>query len=173
MMKIDNRTFLDDGTVLCQEAAIVEMLYNDLSLDTVIAEPSYDIELYNKTDRYLDTNFGKIETASNAQYTKTNWFEYWLTPEPYKSLDIETYIRERCQNEEQLARVEEELVLYKERNMLPVLRHLVYLTDHWRQQKIVWGVGRGSSVGSLILYLIGINRINPLDFGLGIEEFLK
>ena len=78
-MKIDNRSFLDDGTVLCQEAAIVEMLYNDLSLDTVTAEPSDDIELYNKTDKYLDTNYGKIEVASDPQYTNTNWFEYWLT----------------------------------------------------------------------------------------------
>ena len=57
--------------------------------------------------------------------------------------------------------------------MLPVLRHLVYMVDHFRREGITWGVGRGSSVSSFVLYLIGINRINPLEFGLDIKEFLK
>ena len=36
-----------------------------------------------------------------------------------------------------------------------------YLVDTMRNNNIVWGVGRGSSVGSFVLYKIGINRINP------------
>jgi DNA polymerase III alpha subunit len=42
-----------------------------------------------------------------------------------------------------------------------------------RKNNILWGVGRGSSVASFVLYLIGIHRINSLFYNLPIEEFLK
>ena len=172
-MKLKNRTVYEDGTVICEDSAIVEALYADKNIEIVIAEPSSDIDLYNKSDLYLDTNYGQIQSATSPQFSSVNWFDYWVTPEPYASMDIEDHIYNRCKTEQEIVRVQEELVLFNERHMIPVLRHLVYLTDHWRSQKILWGVGRGSSVGSLVLYLIGINRINPLDFDLGIEEFLK
>jgi DNA polymerase III alpha subunit len=42
-----------------------------------------------------------------------------------------------------------------------------------RDNNIVWGVGRGSSIASFVLYLIGIHRINSLYYDLSINEFLK
>jgi hypothetical protein len=67
----------------------------------------------------------------------------------------------------------EEYVLFEERNMIPVLRHLIYMVQLLRQQGVLWGVGRGSSVSSYILFLIGINRIDPMKFNLDVSEFLK
>lgn len=173
MIKLDNRTIYNDGTVICTEAAVLEMLYSDKDISTVIVEPNTDVELYNKSDQYLDTNYGEIATGTDPVYNDVNWFEYWLTPEPYASMNIEEFIFQKCKNETELDRAKQELQLYHERKMMPVLRHLVYLTDTWRQQNIFWGVGRGSSVGSFVLFLIGINRINPLEYGLKIDEFLK
>ena len=57
--------------------------------------------------------------------------------------------------------------------MYPVLRFLVYFTDTLRDKNIVWGVGRGSSVASYVLYLIGVHRINSIRYNLDITEFLK
>lgn len=173
MIKLNNRTIYDDGTVICTEAAVVEMLYSGRDISTVVVEPNTDVELYNKSDQYLDTNYGEIATGTDPIYKDVNWFEYWMTPEPYATMDVENFIFEKCKNENEVQRVTQELKLYNERNMIPVLKHLVYLTDVWRQQNIFWGVGRGSSVGSFVLYLIGINRINPLEYGLEIDEFLK
>jgi DNA polymerase III alpha subunit len=48
-----------------------------------------------------------------------------------------------------------------------------YLVDLMREHNIVWGVGRGSSVSSFVLFLIGIHRINSIYYGLDVEEFLK
>ena len=42
-----------------------------------------------------------------------------------------------------------------------------------KDNNIVYGVGRGSSVSSYILYLIGVHRVNSLKFNLDIKEFLK
>jgi DNA polymerase III alpha subunit len=57
--------------------------------------------------------------------------------------------------------------------MFSLLQYLKYLVDTMRKNNIVWGVGRGSSVASFVLFLIGIHRINSLYYQLSIDEFLK
>jgi len=42
-----------------------------------------------------------------------------------------------------------------------------------RHRKIRIGPGRGSAVGSLVLYSLGITNINPIEFGLLFERFLN
>jgi DNA polymerase III alpha subunit len=57
--------------------------------------------------------------------------------------------------------------------MFVLLQYLKYLVDTMRSNNILWGVGRGSSVASFVLFLIGIHRINSLYWDLSIDEFLK
>ena len=71
------------------------------------------------------------------------------------------------------ARVVEELELYRSRNLYPILRALIYIIDTMRKHKLVWGVGRGSSVASYVLYLLGIHKVDSLKYNLNIKEFLK
>jgi DNA polymerase III alpha subunit len=42
-----------------------------------------------------------------------------------------------------------------------------------RSNNIVWGVGRGSSVASYVLYLLGVHKVDSIKYGLDIREFLK
>jgi len=63
--------------------------------------------------------------------------------------------------------------MFQERDMFMILRYLKYLVDTMRKHNIVWGVGRGSSVASYVLYLLGVHRINSLHYDLSIDEFLK
>ena len=79
----------------------------------------------------------------------------------------------QCKTDAELHRAGEELLLYQERDMFILLKYLKYLVDTLRTNNIVWGVGRGSSVASFVLYLIGIHRINSLYYDLPITEFLK
>jgi DNA polymerase III alpha subunit len=37
----------------------------------------------------------------------------------------------------------------------------------------VWGVGRGSSVASYVLFLIGVHRIDSMKYNLDYKEFLR
>ena len=97
----------------------------------------------------------------------------WLMPEKYKTMDIAQYVLEQCNGEAELQRAGEELLLFQERDMFVLLRYLKYLVDTMRENNIVWGVGRGSSVASFVLFLLGIHRINSLYYDLSIDEFLK
>lgn len=173
MIELDDRKILDDGTVLCTDDAIMEILYSGKSIKSIVAYPSEDMAMYNKTDKLLDTGFGEIRTSKDPIYENSDWFSSWFTPEPYSSLDVEEFCISRCQDQSEIERTKEELILYQKYNLIPVLRHLIYMVDIWREKNIVWGVGRGSSVSSFVLHLIGINRINPMQWGLQINEFLK
>lgn len=97
----------------------------------------------------------------------------WYMPDEYKNFDIAKYVLEQCQNEEEIQRAGHELLLYQEREMFVLLRYLKYLVDTMRANNIVWGVGRGSSVSSFVLFLISVHKINSLYYGLDIDEFLK
>ena len=96
----------------------------------------------------------------------------WFMPEEYKKMDIEGFLVDQCpkQNYERLI---EEIQLFRQHNMTDLLRYLKYLVDTMRENKIVWGVGRGSSVASYCLYLIGVHRIDSIKYNLDIKEFLK
>jgi len=97
----------------------------------------------------------------------------WFMPDRYKNLDVAKYILDLCKTDYELQRVGEELLLYQERDLFNLLRYLIYLVDTMQENGIIWGVGRGSSVASYILYLIGVHRINSMHYDLDIKEFLR
>jgi len=95
-------------------------------------------------------------------------------PEEYKTLNIEEWLYTQIPPwDPEHTRVEEELAAYKERNMLDLLRWLKYFVDTCTENNIVWGVGRGSSVSSYILYIIGVHQINSIKYNLDWQEFLR
>lgn len=97
----------------------------------------------------------------------------WNFPEEYKNMDIAQYVLDQCKSDAELQRAGHELLLYQEKDMFTLLKYLKYLVDTMRENNIVWGVGRGSSVSSFVLFLLGVHKINSLYYDLDIEEFLK
>jgi Bacterial DNA polymerase III alpha NTPase domain len=171
--ELDNRTLLDDGTVICDEAALVQLLYAGHDIGGLFcAEPETQIEWETATHICDDQTTGPVHVTTR-QFTDKQWYLSWHTPAPYHDMDILKWCLAKCSNDQERQRVHQEIAEMSKRNMLPVLRHLVYAVDKWREHGVFWGVGRGSSVSSFVLYLIGINRINPLEYGLDIAEWLK
>ena len=109
----------------------------------------------------------------------------WFMPDEYKELDIGAHVMHKLiekteineayviQDTAEWARVLEELSEFERRDMMDLLRYMVYLVDFMRENDIVWGVGRGSSVASYVLYLIGVHRINSIQYDLDWREFLR
>lgn len=98
----------------------------------------------------------------------TNWF----IPAEYKNMDIESWLVNNCPKEN-YERLIKELALYREQGFIPVLKAMKYIVDTLRSNNVVWGVGRGSSVASYALYLIGVHKIDSIKYNIPIEEFFK
>jgi DNA polymerase III alpha subunit len=96
----------------------------------------------------------------------------WFVPNEYQNFDIEEFLIGVCPKEN-YSRLVEELQLYKNHNMIPVLQTMKYIVDTLEKNNIVWGVGRGSSVASYVLYLMGVHSIDSVKYNLPIEEFFK
>lgn len=94
-------------------------------------------------------------------------------PKEYQDLDIVKYVLDQCKTDVELQRVGQELLLYLEKDLIELLKYLKYLVDTMRKYNIIWGVGRGSSVSSYVLYLIGVHKIDSIFFDLPIDEFLR
>jgi DNA polymerase III alpha subunit len=125
-----------------------------------------EIENLPELHKYVDPNL----SIDNFDELNQN---QWYMPEEYHNMDIAKWVLDQCNDEVELQRAGEELLLFQDRGMFPLLKYLKYLVDTMRKHNIVWGVGRGSSVASFILFLVGIHRINSLYYDLSIDEFLK
>lgn len=97
----------------------------------------------------------------------------WHMPEEYRQLDIAAHVISLCTSQAELQRVAQELLLYQDRDLFDLLRYLKYLVDTMRANNVIWGVGRGSSVSSYVLYLMGVHRVNSMFYELDIHEFLR
>jgi hypothetical protein len=97
----------------------------------------------------------------------------WFMPDEYKHMDIAEYVLGLCGTQEQLQRCGQELMLFQERNLFDLLRYLKYLVDVMNQHEVIWGVGRGSSVASYVLYKLGVHRIDSMFYDLDPQEFLR
>ena len=97
----------------------------------------------------------------------------WFIPNNYKDLDIVQWVIDQCKTDEELDRIARELAEYQRRGLIPVLLQMKYIVDTLRENNILWGVGRGSSVASYVLYKIGVHKIDSIKYDLPIEEFFK
>jgi len=121
----------------------------------------------------LPVNFSKDLNISLEDFDRLSQ-ENWLMPEEYKTLDIETYIINLTPPwDPEHTRVIKELEEFRSRDMLNLLRWLKYFVDTARSNNIVWGVGRGSSVSSYVLFLLGVHKIDPIKYNLDWQEFLR
>lgn len=110
-----------------------------------------------------------VDVVKYDREQQSNWF----MPDEYRQLDIAEHVLSLCQTDAELQRCGQELMLYQERELFDLLRYLKYLVDVMTENKIIWGVGRGSSVASYVLYLLKVHRINSMFYDLDIHEFLR
>lgn len=153
-----------------------DLLYKDPTAkidDLMVEDPSE----FNRSVTSLHLHYAMLKRyiAPNVtveEFDKESQSD-WFMPDEYKNLDIAERILSQCKTEEEFQRVGKELLMYQERNLFDLLRFMKYFVDTMRKNNVVWGVGRGSSVSSYVLFLLGVHRINSIYYDLDINEFLK
>ena len=156
---------------------LIDMIYSGHvdKCHVVLCDSSDDVDKFNTAMREQGltelTTYVPIDVEQN-EFDNALQSE-WFMPDNYKDMDISKYLQDKCKTQEELVRYFEEYAEFNKREMLPLLRYMVYLVDFMRENNIVWGVGRGSSVASYVLYLIGVHKVNSIQFGLDWREFLR
>ena len=156
---------------------LIDMIYSGHvdKCHVVLCDPSDDIEKFNAAmrEQYLPELTKYIPLDVDQKNFDGALQSEWFMPDEYKQLTIQNYVLNKCKTDQEIERVAEELKAFRERDMFNLLRYMVYLVDFMRENNIVWGVGRGSSVASYVLYLIGVHRINSIQYDLDWREFLR
>jgi len=156
---------------------LVDMIYSGHAdkVHVVLCSESDEIDKFNaameeqgfdKLQKYIPLDVDQ-KTFDGALQSE------WFMPDEYKTLNVHNYILIKCETQEETARCAEELAEFDGRGMMPLLQYMIYLVDFMSENDIVWGVGRGSSVASYVLYLIGVHRIDSIKYNLDWREFLR
>jgi len=165
------------GEMIFSESDLIDLIMqgrDSASLNNMIVDQTVNLEnvatFLERVPVFINENLHHNETID--QFHKSCQ-QNWHMPDEYKTLDIAEYVLGLCKNEAELQRCGQELLLYQERDLFNLLRYLKYLIDTMTQHQLIWGVGRGSSVASYVLYKLGVHRIDSMFYELNIEEFLR
>lgn len=167
------------GELIFNENDVIDLVmqgHDVLQIKNVTVDHDIDIErlvhLLEDPGQLLTWTFPSDSNIAVPDYHAAAQ-QRWHMPDEYKNLDIAEYVLSLCNTQEQLQRVGEELLLYQEHDLFNLLRYLKYLVDVMRENQVIWGVGRGSSVASYVLYLLGVHRIDSMYYDLDPREFLR
>ena len=167
------------GEIIFAEQDLCDLVMqgHDLTkFNGVIVDPPVDIEtaalILQDVPKFINYDKYAEENLSVEEFDHRNQ-QRWFMPEEYKQLDIAKLVLDLCVTPAELQRVGHELILYQEINLFDLLRYLKYLVDVMQDNRVIWGVGRGSSVSSYVLYKLGVHRIDSMFYDLEPEEFLR
>jgi hypothetical protein len=180
LYELPDRYVLDTGEVVGKHVAAMRLILAGKPLEGQLFLDSEDMQRLAASGTALNLWAGDGEEANPDPSTFT-----WNIPEKYQSMNVIKHLQRAVENHFQthgltgeacrayVDRVDQELELIKERGMEDFIRSMIYLIDVFRANNVVWGVGRGSSVESLVLFLIGVHKIDPVLYEIPLEHFFR
>lgn len=170
-MKTDlkDRTLWYDGTNQVNPELVPELLLEGVPLDKiVVSEMNDDLLLFNTLE---DIDFPK------SKHENQDFDMSWNIPKKYSEMNLSGYLynqltlKQLDTNEKYSNRLKSEILEVEVRNVEMLFKTLIYILDTFKENKTVWGVGRGSSCASLILFIIGLHKVDPVKFNIPLTEF--
>ena len=133
--------------------------FSDIKLDLHgVRLPSFSIE--NSEKRKI----GASESVDNYDFLRA------LCLTKFKSLNLKKNSKEY---KEYVERVKYELKVLKELGFIDYVLLVWDVINFCNKENIPTGLGRGSAAGSLVLFLIGVTKIDPVKHDLFFERFVS
>lgn len=179
LIDLENRIITDTGQVIAKPNLLVKKVLSDQVFTDMMTLDGSDIQLYNQKvsdDKKISIWYddGDVEGPSKETFE-------WNIPDAYKNMTLgiledilmdELMARDLI-DETYSERLEDELEKVEDHNMLPFIQCLVFIIDTFKENDVVWGIGRGSSCASLIMFLLDVNKVDPVKYDIPMEEFYK
>jgi DNA polymerase III alpha subunit len=163
------------GNPIFNSADIFKFLYQGklTNLKDITVDYTEDIEQLEQTAGFTFQKFNEQLDQISIEDFDSALQSDWFIPEVYKDFDVEAWCLDRCITPEQISRVKDEMAAFRERRMIPLLQWTKHFVDTCTENNIVWGVGRGSSVASFVLFLLGVHQVDSVKYNLDWQEFLR
>jgi hypothetical protein len=162
----NNRTLLRDGTSIVTPFEYARMIIQRKDINGVKAVDSFDSRLYefrsgvNISGELIDVHVSPAAVSESVDY-----FE-WILAIIQKS--------DRFSGAgEEVERILEEVEFFSKHNHLPFLKKVYELIQRFKHENVLWGVGRGSSCASYVLFLLEIHDVNALRYKIPFSELSK
>lgn len=165
----------ESGQYIIDESDAIQSLLSGMKINEIVTEDTEWVNVFNINTKLFDIDYrirSEKPTSNKNEYIEKCRNE-WYMPDEYKNMDIKQFLLDKCKTETEIKRVNYEYQLYKEKDLITLIKFLCFFVDTVKDNDIILGVGRGSSVSSYILYLIGIHKVNSIKYDLDIKEFLK
>jgi hypothetical protein len=174
LLDLNDRIVTDTGSVVAKYDLLIRKLMSGEPIDDTPVEDHPDVRTYaamSGKQMIIWKDDGEAYGPPEQSYS-------WIIPKDYQNIDIGSMCADSLErlglvSETYTDRLERELEIIQERQMEPFLKCLVYVVDKMWENYVVWGIGRGSSCASLVLYLLGVNRVDPVKYDIPLEEFYK
>lgn len=175
--KLPDRILWYDGdeTISAKELTNRVLSGKRVTSHTTVSKMTSDIQRYNDLVDPDERITVKVELRPVSVE--------WNIPHQYRQMDIVALLEDRLaqhlqtvptsQHKLYVRTFSRELKLYQRHNLLDFLRMIHYVVDQLTEQKKVWGIGRGSSVSSFILFLIKAHDVDSVKYDLDIHDFLR
>jgi DNA polymerase III alpha subunit len=173
--ELHDRVLWFDGDCSMTKDQIERYFLNgNFNLDKVhIEEIDEEVIKFNK----LTGNHLGIKNYSNNTPIE------WNIPEQYNKIDVFSYMaplvkkyvtkNPQYDKNDIVQRVVTELESFAKLNMLGMIKVIIYLIDTLKKENLVWGVGRGSSCASFVLFLLELHKVDCIKYDVPLEEFFR
>ena len=173
LIDLSDRIVIDTGEVVAKYDLLLKRAMNGEDLSQLRAVTHPDVLMYNKRKGNVITIWTPTEEPEGpAPETYT-----WNIPEKYRGMDVNSAAAQGLKDSNKISleyteRLAKELEIMATRDMFDFVRCLIWIRDVFIQHGVVWGI-RGSGAASLVLYALGISRVDPIRYDIKMEEFLK
>jgi len=174
LIELEDYSITDKGETVVSYEFLVKRALSGEPFTAYLAQFHQDILRFNR--RSPDSPI-KVWEEGEPEDPPEDSYD-WIIPERYQRLDVERYVvskmdKKGLNSEPYVDRIAYELAEMERRGYFPFVRCVIYVLDVLRKNGVVWGIGRGSSCASLLFYVIGANKVDPIEYEIPIEEFLK
>lgn len=168
MLDLEDRILMNDGTSVIADERAVELLLKDgvLPEHMKVIPSKESTKFKQKYQKDIDYNGEESELVPDMSFDEREWIKL-------KGYLLQNRRDEETSIEDHVGRLTKELEYLEEYNQQSFILKVKALVDKFVEDEVVWGVGRGSSCASYVLFVLGIHDVNPITYAINASEFYK
>jgi len=164
--KSTNRFILESGKFIVSDDDYCMGIVNGDLMENVLVLDSEDAQKYQMI---IDERIVFVDTDDEFDFEQED-----LTEDDHHEIMSRIFNSPRYEENVQTdLRIQKELEFFYKSNTMVLLKKLIELIDKFKTDGVVWGVGRGSSCSSYVLYLLEVHDIDPLKYNIPFTEMSK